>query len=198
MQSFLLSILSKYVTMFPLILGGVSNMVFTKTRLYKRNKYPIDGYITLKDGKRIFGENKTVIGFVSMILFIAVYQVVWGEVCGRTCMEDLNDWYITNSNNIGTNIITGTAVGIIYMISELPNSFVKRRLGIPSGRTPEGKTGFIFFVTDQIDSLIGVFLFLAVYSKLGIGQYFGYLALGGITHIAINLILYKLKVRKNL
>lgn len=198
MQSFLLSILSKYVTMLPLILGGVSNMVFTKTDLYKKNKYPIDGYKTLRDGKRLFGENKTIIGFISMTLFIAVYQAAWGVVCKLGGIENINDWYIINGNNVRVNIITGTATGIIYMVSELPNSFIKRRLDIPSGKTPEGKYGFIFFIIDQIDSLIGVFMFLAVYSNLGIGQYLGYLALGGITHIAINLVLYKLKVRKNI
>lgn len=198
MQSFLLSTASKYVTMIPLILGGISNMIFTKSRLYKSNNYPIDGYKTLKDGKRIFGENKTIIGFVSMTLFIAVYQVIWGVTCRYIGIEHLNDWYIKNGNTLGTNIITGTATGIIYMIFELPNSFIKRRLDIQPGRTPCGKAGFVFFVIDQIDSLIGVFMFLAIYSEIGISQYFAYLSLGGLTHIIINLTLFKLKVRKNI
>ena len=58
-----------YLTMFPVAVGGILNMIFTKTKFYNKHKYPIDHNKTLKDNKRIFGDNKTYIGFISMINF---------------------------------------------------------------------------------------------------------------------------------
>ena len=60
--------------MFPLILGGIANMVFTKTKFYKKHASPMDKGKVWKDGKRVFGENKTWIGFVSMIIFCIGYE----------------------------------------------------------------------------------------------------------------------------
>ena len=46
-----------YVTSMPVILGGVSNMIFTKTPLYQNHRTPIDGgYVYMlpaKDGKAV-------------------------------------------------------------------------------------------------------------------------------------------------
>ena len=80
------------------------------------------------------------------------------------------------------------------MFFELPNSFIKRRLDIKPGKT----TNLFFFVFDQIDSLIGVMLVLFFTSDINLWIYLCYVGLGGLTHIVINLILYKLRVRKNL
>lgn len=178
-----------YNTMIPLILSGISNMLFTKTNFYHKYKWPIDNYKTLKDNKRIFGDNKTIIGFISMIIFSIIFQIIWGFVSPIK-----SEWYLIVSNNIINNIIIGFLVGFIYMLFELPNSFMKRRLNIPDGKTKN----ILSFVIDQIDSLIGVFLILKIFNNMSVYKYFCYLLLGGLTHIIINLILYNLKVRKNL
>lgn len=84
------------------------------------------------------------------------------------------------------------------MISELPNSFIKRRLNIDAGKTDSGIKGFLFFVIDQIDSLLGVMFVLFLFSDFSFWKYLGYVALGALTHISVNLILYLTKVRKNI
>ena len=95
-------------------------------------------------------------------------------------------------------VIVGAVMGITYMVFELPNSFIKRRLDIADGKTEKGLKGKLFFVIDQLDSMFGVILVLAVVSKISFWQYINYVLLGGLTHICVNLVLYKLKIRRNL
>ena len=49
------------------------------------------------------------------------------------------------------------------MIGELPNSFVKRRLGIPRGQTARGWLAGLFYVWDQIDLLTGAWPLLRIW-----------------------------------
>lgn len=193
-----MKILSMYITMMPLVLGGISNMIFTKTKLYKKYKYPIDGYTRLSDGNRLFGDNKTIIGFASMIVFVTVINIIWGFVCMYTNLEGINNWYDNINNSICNNALIGSLIGFIYMLLELPNSFIKRRLGISPGITESGIKGKIFFIIDQIDSLIGVFLLLIAVSNLGFKEYIEYVILGAVSHLMINIILHKIKLRNNI
>ena len=187
-----------YFTMAPLILSGAANMLFTKTRLYKRFKFPIDGGRVMSDQKRIFGNNKTWIGFFSMIFFCTLFQLAFGIFCNATDLNSHCDLYSIYENTVSLNLVFGSLTGFIYMISELPNSFIKRRLDIKDGKTEKGLKGILFFIIDQIDSLIGVMLLLYFFSDISIAKYFLYVLLGGFTHIAINTILYLVKVRKNI
>lgn len=189
---------SIYLTMSPLILGGITNIVFTKTKLYQSRKAPIDGGRCMKDGRRIFGDNKTLIGFVSMIVFCTCYQLLCGLLCNHLGLNEINDLYSIHPNTFGLNLLFGVLVGITYMLFELPNSFIKRRLGIGSGKQGNGAVGILFFVIDQIDSLIGVFFVLWLFSDIGAIGYFTYLIVGAFTHIAINVVLRLFKLRKSL
>ena len=187
-----------YLTTSPLIAGGILNMIFKKTKIYKKFKNPIDGGKCLKDGKRIFGDNKTWIGFFSMIFFCVISQIICGILCNYFEMNYLNDIYMIHNNTIIFNIFFGFLVGFIYMLFELPNSFIKRRFNIKPGKTETGLLGLVFFIIDQIDSLIGVMFLIYLFSDISILKYFGYIALGAFTHVGINTVLYLLKIRKNI
>lgn len=191
-------IISMYITMMPVIIGGILNMVIVKQKWFKDRALPIDFYSNWKDGKRIFGNNKTYLGIFTMILSCILTYIIWGIICKNiSIMQELNETYLIKENNIGNNIVFGALMGIAYMICELPNSFIKRRIDIPDGKTVDGLKGTIFFVVDQLDSMFGVILVLYAVSKITLIQYISYVLLGGITHIAVNLLLYKLKIRRN-
>lgn len=190
--------LDMYFTMAPLILAGVANMLFTKTKLYQKLRSPIDGGKVMADQRRIFGNNKTWIGFFSMIFFCTLFQLIFGIFCNAADLNSHCDIYSIHENTLSLNLIFGSLTGSIYMISELPNSFIKRRLDIKDGKTEHGLKGLLFFIIDQIDSLVGVMLLLYFFSDISIKKYFLYVLLGGFTHIAINTILYLVKVRKNI
>lgn len=187
-----------YLTMMCVILGGIFNMIFCKTDFYKKHRHPIDGGKNWKDGKRIFGDHKTVIGFISMIIICMVVQFLYGLLLQNISKNELCDIYKYHDNTVSYNLIVGALFGFSYMICELPNSFIKRRVNIPDGKTMQSKLGMLFFVNDQLDSMFGVMLVLAIVAHLSVWGYIAYVLLGGITHILINLILYKCKIRRNL
>lgn len=191
-----MTILKMYVTMLPVILAGMLNMLFVKTAVYSRIKRPIDGGKTLRDGKRLFGDNKTWAGFFGMIAANALTQLLWGFACLQ--MPEMCSVYARFDNTPAFNLAAGAAMGFAYMLFELPNSYVKRRLDIPSGKTIGGIKGCVFFVIDQVDSLFGVAAVFAVLFPMSVGQYFLYILLGAATHIAVNSFLYAVKIRKNL
>lgn len=190
------TILKMYITIFPVIIAGILNMLFVKTPLYKRFNRPIDGGGTFCDGKRIFGDNKTWAGFCGMIVFAAAAQVLWGLVCTKFPERCLI--YSRFENTPLFNLSAGAAMGFAYVLFELPNSFIKRRLDIPSGKTVRGVKGAVFFVVDQIDSLFGVTLVYAALFPMTGAVYFSYILLGAVTHLAVSSILYAAKIRKNL
>lgn len=173
-------------------------MVFTKTNLYHKHKVPIDGGRVLRDGKRIFGNNKTWIGFLSMIVFCTFFQLLYGLFCNVANLNSYGDVYLVYDNTVAFNLLFGSMTGLIYMLFELPNSFIKRRLSIREGKTEKGWIGRFFFLFDQIDSLIGVMFLLYLYSDITLMKYLVYVLLGGVTHLVINFFLYVVKVRKNI
>lgn len=187
-----------YVTAMPVILGGVSNMVFTKTPLYRNHRAPMDGGKCWRDGKRILGDNKTWIGFASMTALTALSQVGWGAWCQLRGLNPRHDIYRVRKNTLALNLVSGTLYGLAYAACELPNSFIKRRFDIRPGKTERNAVGKVFFVVDQIDSLLGVFLVLKAYSGISWARYLQFICLGFGTHIGVNFALYKLHIRKNL
>lgn len=192
------TILNMYLTLASVMLAGISNMIFTKTTLYKEKAKPIDRGICLKDGKRVLGDNKTNIGFISMIIFNIIAQVICGMVYETLGISSELELYQEFPNIWIYNIIIGFWLGFSYMICELPNSFIKRRLDIKPGKTDNGIKGFLFLIIDQIDSLIGVVLVLNIISDISWIKGLMYIVLGAFTHISINYILYKLKIRRNI
>jgi len=57
----------------------------------------------------------------------------------------------------------GAALGAAAEVAELPNSFVKRRLGIAPGTTARRHLpGVAFYLWDQLDLLLGYWLVLAL------------------------------------
>jgi CDP-2,3-bis-(O-geranylgeranyl)-sn-glycerol synthase len=114
---------------------------------------PIDGGRRLR-GRRLFGENKTYRGVVAVALGtaggFAIEAWLLGSLPGRLAA-------IPTSRLV----VFGMVVGAAAMLSELPNSLVKRQLGVSPGSTATGALGVAFYFVDQIDFLIGAWLVVA-------------------------------------
>lgn len=193
-----MKILIMYITTMAVTFGGIFNMFTVRTKWFKKHKYPIDCYRNFIDNKRIFGDNKTFQGLLSMTGLTIISNVVWGMICNIININRLNQLYIKYDNTIIYNATIGLIWGLTYCLCELPNSFIKRRLDISPGKTVNKGIGSLFFVIDQIDSALGVVAILFIVSNITIIEYIEYIVLWGFTHISINFILYKIKVRKNL
>lgn len=190
------TIVMMYVTMMPVIIAGVANMYFCKSDLLAWAAVPIDGGYSLR-GKRFLGDNKTWKGFWGMIACTVLAQAVWGLILGLIPNFLSLSYLASYGNDIFFNFFMGFLLGTAYALCELPNSFIKRRLSIPPGKSGKGYLKWVFLVVDQIDSLIGCTLTLAIFAPMSLLQFLGYLILGGLTHLAVNGLLHHLKVRES-
>lgn len=192
------TLLMMYVTLLPSILSGILNMIWCKSPILKSFQVPIDLKKNFIDGKRIFGDNKTWKGLIGYLLFNIITTILWGLICNVTNINHLNYFYINNQNIISFNIFIGLLLGLGYSLFELPNSFIKRRLDIKPGKTISGLKKILFIFLDQADSIFGCCLVVWLFYNLGIKLYIIYVLVGALTHIFFNMLLYFLKLRKNM
>src|SRR5688572_19354487 len=109
----------------PVLLGGVSNMVFVKMPALDRLKRPIDAGRCAPDGRRILGDNKTWKGLAGMIALSAWWSVLIDGAIGQLA------WPVAPAPF--EPVLLGALLGLAYSLAELPNSFAKRRLDIAPG-----------------------------------------------------------------
>jgi CDP-archaeol synthase len=118
-------------------------------------------------GKRIFGDNKTYRGVVVVGLGTMIGFGLQSLLLHRTASIrgiELFDYAFFKS------LALGLAVGVAAMLSELPNSFIKRRFEIAPGSVAKGWKRAIFYVYDQIDFLLGAWLVLAIVVPITVGR----------------------------
>ena len=152
----------------------------------------------MKDGRRIFGDNKTWKGIAGYVLLNTVFTVLWGFVCLNPKVAELDFFYLNHGSTIPYNILVGVLLGLGYSLFELPNSFLKRRLDIEPGKTIKGFWKVFFIFLDQADSIFGVALVVWIFHDIGILLYLGFVAVGAATHIILNMLLYAAHLRKNM
>lgn len=120
---------------------------------------PIDGGRAL--GKRpLFGHSKTWRGPATVA---AGASVVW--VLQRHVLHELDAVAAIELVDFAAlpGWWFGAALGAVAELAELPNSFVKRRLGIEPGQTARGRVGgLVFYLWDQLDLLVGYWLVLSL------------------------------------
>lgn len=191
-------ILMMYITLMPAILAGIINMMWCKSKILKKVQIPIDAGKEFIDGKRIFGNNKTWKGMFGYILFNTIFAIIWGIVCNYANLNSYNFFYINYENTVMYNTLIGILLGVAYSLFELPNSFIKRRIGIEEGKTTSGIKKIFFIFLDQADSVFGCCLVICFFYNMTVGFYFLYVLVGAITHILFNILLYFMKLRKNM
>jgi hypothetical protein len=118
-------------------------------------------------GERIFGDNKTYRGVVVVslgtVIGFGLQSLLLHRIASVRSVE-LFDYTFFKS------VTLGGAVGVAAMLSELPNSFIKRRFDIAPGRGARGWKGVVFYVYDQIDFLLGSWLVLAIVVPVTAGR----------------------------
>lgn len=191
-------ILMMYVTLVPTILAGIAVMIWCKLPIMKFAACPIDCGKNFVDGRRIFGDNKTWKGMIGYVIFNVIFSVLWGLISINETLAGLNFFYREHDNTVLYNVIVGVLLGLGYALFELPNSFLKRRLDITPGKTVNGFWKVFFIFLDQADSVFGVALVVWLFFPLGILLYLLYVLVGAATHLFLNMMLYFMKLRKNM
>lgn len=93
--------------------------------------------------------------------------------------------------------LLGFALGLAYVLAELPNSWVKRKVGIQSGerssRFPTLQT-----LIDKLDSTLGVLAVYGIWYATPMIQWLTLLTLAFCIHLCASWILVQLKVKASL
>lgn len=143
----------------PLLLAAAVSGVFLRFDLAPALARPIDGGATL-GGARVFGDGKTWRG---------VLVAVAGSIAGVAVQRALRDVVPAALQLVDygavSPLLVGLALGGGASLGELPNSFVKRRAGIPRGGTARGWKGLVFYVWDQVDLVLGAWPFLCAFFR---------------------------------
>jgi hypothetical protein len=165
----------------PAVVGGVLHSVAIKLGLLRGLAVPLSIHW--------FGSHKTYRGFVLMPL-----GCVLGVYLATTIEAALPMAYHAGFGQI-TGWVAGLALGLAYMLFELPNSFAKRRLGVVDGMLAAGSMRPVFLVADQVDSVIGCVVVCALFFDVSATVLLATLTIGVGAHMATNLALYLAGVR---
>lgn len=133
----------------PLLGSAAISGIVLRYGLWPAMARPVDGGLTFR-GRRLFGDSKTWRGLTCSLIgctaAVAVQKYVVGDRAAALAVIDYEQVSV---------LALGLALGGGAVLGELPNSFVKRQLGISPGTRPGGALGPLFYVLDQVDLLVG-------------------------------------------
>lgn len=192
-------IIEIYITILPIVIAGIVSTTVVKSALFKQLRRPIDNGRTLRDGRRLFGDNKTWAGVVSLVTFTLLFSLIWGLINqGNDYLEAHNLLYRTYENTPLSTALFGLLMGAAYLAAELPNSYIKRRQAIEPGMIKSGWSGVPNMLLDHFDSVIGCGLIVAVAAPLSVIELVLLILVGGLTHVLANVLLVVIGVKKNI
>jgi len=143
--------------------------------------FPVDFGKTFR-GKRIFGDHKTVRGFVS------------GTIAGVLCIYLQRYLYTSSPFFRSISLLDYTQVPIAFglflafgsLVGDAIKSFFKRQVGVEPGQA--------WFPWDQIDWIIGALIFAVPFIKITPVISFSFLLIGLLTHLLTKVIGFFLKI----
>jgi hypothetical protein len=138
--------------------------------------------------RRLFGANKTwrgalVMGSGTMAATIALYRA---PEYRRRLPEELE---------AANPAVVGALLGAAVWVGELPNSFVKRRLGIAPGRQRRGAVGVAISIVDQADWVPTAWLLLRPLYPMTAATAARMFAIVAAIHVPVNLVGYAIGAR---
>ena len=172
---------------------GVAHAMWLRSPCSSRFMGPLDGGRICR-GQRIFGANKTWRGFMVIVPAAGVVLLGFGLI--RPTLPpwlSLGTWPLSS----GQYGLLGLWAGLGFMAGELPNSFVKRQLGVPPGSAPARKwVKLLWFIVDHLDSIMGSLLALSLVVPVPFTTWCYVLLVGPWLHVAFSIALYGLGVKE--
>ena len=173
--------------MLSLSAAGVCQVLWLRTVVSQRFSQPVDLGLTLR-GRRLFGDNKTLRGFVVMVPATALAMVFFSQAAG----PDRGLWPMS----AGAYALLGLAAGLGFMLGELPNSALKRQLDIGPGQAPSQRwLRALCLLLDRTDSILGSLLAVSLVVPMSWQIWLGCLLLGPGIHAVFSFALYRLGVK---
>lgn len=173
----------------PLILAGIIHSIVIKKNLLSVLRQPIDRG-KLFQNKEIFGKNKTWRGILITVAVSICVVAIQKYLYSKDIFVALSIIDYQNTNWLQF----GFLLGIAYSIAELPNSFIKRRIGIEAGKINQQKF-LLQYLIDQIDSSIGVIFMLFFFYNIQWKALIAIFLIGTLIHIIIDQLLFFFRVK---
>ena len=158
-----------------------------KWDLFPRLNRPLDGGALFR-GRRVFGDNKTwrgaffmTSGTVIATALLSLWPAWWHRL--PQDFRDAGPWLV------------GLLLGLAVVVGELPNSFLKRRLGIAPGKQRHGPAGVAISIYDQADWVPAAWLLLLPVHALSALDVAIAFAIVTAIHVPINVIGYAIGAR---
>lgn len=153
----------------PLVAAGVVQSLCIRYKLLPRLALPIDANLMLHR-RPLFGPNKTWRGLLVMTVVSSLAAAMILPLHPPVEPPPTLGW-------AGLGAIMGGA----YVLAELPNSFLKRRLGIHAGASVE-RYRWVQYGLDQADSAVGVAIVVTVVLEGDIGDFVALSLVGTAAH----------------
>jgi CDP-2,3-bis-(O-geranylgeranyl)-sn-glycerol synthase len=172
----------------PLLGAVVAHAPVLSFDLLPSLRRPIDGGRTFR-GRRLLGDNKTWRGAIVMFAGIVVATLVlslWPAYWNRLPAGIQQ----TAPVLFALLLATGTVA------AELPNSFLKRQLGVPPGRQVRSRLGVALSMLDQGDVVIGVWIALLPVWAMTVPQALLAFTVVGVVHLGVNVVGYSVGAKE--
>jgi CDP-archaeol synthase len=163
----------------PVLIAGLVHVAVITLNLAPELARPIDAGRRWR-GRPLLGSNKTWRGFVVMpaatAITIAAQQILAARSRSLAALAPL-------VRGAPPAWIVGAICGAAYVVAELPNSFVKRRLGIEPGTSaPRARAQY---VVDQLDSVVGCAVAIRMLYRIETIDAAASAVLGAACHVAV-------------
>jgi hypothetical protein len=157
--------------------------------LFRSLKRPLDLGATIR-GRRLFGDNKTWRGALFMtsgVLAAAALLSLWPWYWHKLPdgIRDAGPWPY------------GLLLGLGVVLGELPNSFLKRQLGVAPGAQRRGPLGIAISIFDQADFVLLTWALLLPLWTMSVVQAAIVFAVVAAVHVVINLVGYAVGARSS-
>ena len=171
------------------VMAGMAQTAWFAAPLSRRLAWPVDGRATFR-GRRVFGANKTLRGFVVMVPAAALAFALVASLVGDPAAAGL--WRLS----IPGYALLGACAGLGFMAGELPNSFVKRQLDVgPGDRARTPAVAAVQFLIDRIDSGVGMLIAVSLVAPTPPMTWLLVLVIGPMFHWMFSVLMFYLGLK---
>jgi len=151
---------------------------------------PLDGGLTFR-GRRLFGDNKTLRGLIVMVPAGAAALPISAFVLSRILPSPTGLWPLT----MGGYAAMGAWCALGFMLGELPNSFLKRQLGIAPGTASTGRGLAWQLAADRLAPGIGLLVAASLVVHVPWTTWAIVLSIGPIFHWSFSVLMFHLGLK---
>jgi hypothetical protein len=171
----------------PVLGAPIAHAPVLRLDLLPALRRPIDRGRTLR-GRRVLGDNKTWRGAAVMFAGVQAATLVFHRSAAYRAR-------LPEAVRHASPATLGALLGLATVAGELPNSFVKRRLGLAPGGHRPGAAGVALALIDQADVVLAAWPLLAPVWRMSPREAAGAFAAVAVVHVPINLVGYAAGVR---